>query len=127
MRVFICLSVIKILDGNHLAATERRLAVLQDCAAGPLPGLALVVLEPESGLVTQMVGCEDGHAQERSMVDAVIAAVQPQDVFITDRNFCTARMLNGVADQDGFFFAFAVALVASNIFAVVQAVLRGAP
>jgi hypothetical protein len=94
---------IKRLDGNHLAATERRLAVLQDCAAGPLPGLALVVIEPESGLVTQMVGCEDGHAQERSLVDAVIAAVQPQDVFIADRNFCTARMLNGVTDRDGFF------------------------
>lgn len=94
---------IKVLDGNHLAATDRRLSVLQDCAAGPLPGLALVVMEPESGLVTQMVGCEDGHAQERSLVDAVIAAVQPLDVFIADRNFCTARMLNGVADRGGFF------------------------
>lgn len=93
----------KVLDGNHLAATDRRLSVLRDCAAGPLPGLALVVMEPESGLVTQMVGCEDGHAQERSLVDAVVAAVQPQDVFIADRNFCTARMLNGVSDRGGFF------------------------
>jgi hypothetical protein len=94
---------IKVLDGNHLAATDRRLSVLRECAAGPLPGLALVVMEPESGLVTQMVGCEDGHAQERSLVDAVSAAVQPKDVFIADRNFCTARMLNGVADRQGYF------------------------
>lgn len=95
--------LIKVLDGNHIAATERRLSVLRDCAAGPLPGLALVVMEPETGLVTQMVGCEDGHAQERSLVDAVIDEVQPKDVVIADRNFCTARVLNGVADRGGFF------------------------
>lgn len=94
---------IKVLDGNHLAATDRRLSVLQDCSAGPLPGLALVVMEPETGMVTQMVGCEDGHAQERSLIDAVIAAVQPGDVYIADRNFCTARMMNGTADRGGFF------------------------
>jgi hypothetical protein len=94
---------IKVLDGNHLAATERRLSVLKDCAAGPLPGLALVVMEPETGLVTQVVGCEDGHAQERSLVERVTSAVQPGDVYIADRNFCTAKMLNGVADRGGFF------------------------
>src|SRR5580658_3026741 len=71
---------IKALDGNHLAATDRRLGVLRGCSAGPLPGQSLVVLEPETGLVAQMVGCEDGHAQERSLLEPVLAAVQPQDV-----------------------------------------------
>lgn len=94
---------IKVLDGNHIAATDRRLSVLRDCAAGPLPGLALVVMEPETGLVTQIVGCEDGHAQERSLVEPVVAAAQPGDVYIADRNFCTAKMLNGLADRGGFF------------------------
>jgi hypothetical protein len=94
---------VKVLDGNHLAATERRLSVLQDCAAGPLPGQALVVMEAETGLVTQIVGCEDGHAQERSLVEAVTAAVLPRDVYVADRNFCTAKMLNGVAARGGFF------------------------
>jgi hypothetical protein len=37
---------VKILDGNHLAATQHRLKELRDCAAAPLPGLALVVLDP---------------------------------------------------------------------------------
>lgn len=94
---------IKVLDGNHLAATDRRLSVLQDCAAGPLPGLALVVMDPQTGMVTQIVGCEDGHAQERSLVEPVTAAVQPADVYIADRNFCTAKVLNGVAERGGFF------------------------
>ena len=94
---------IKALDGNHIACTERRLEVLRDCAAGPLPGQSLVVLEPEIGLVTQMVGCEDGHAQERSLLEPILAAVEPKDVYIADRNFCTLRFLFGVAERKGFF------------------------
>jgi hypothetical protein len=94
---------IKALDGNHLAATERRLEVLRGCAAGPLPGQSLVVLEPETGLVTQMVGCEDGHAQERSLLGPILAAVQSKDVYIADRNFCTRGFLFGVAAREGFF------------------------
>jgi hypothetical protein len=93
----------KVLDGNHLAATERRLGVLRDCAAGPLPGQSLVVLEPETGLATQMVGCEDGHAQERSLLEPVLAGVQPKDLYIADRNFCTLGFLFGVAERGGFF------------------------
>lgn len=94
---------IKVLDGNHLAATERRLSVLRGCAAGPLPGQSLVVLEPETGLATQMVGCEDGHAQERSLLEPVLSGVQAKDVYIADRNFCTLGFLFGVAARDGFF------------------------
>lgn len=94
---------IKILDGNHIAATERRLAVLRECAAGPLPGLSLVVLEPETGLVTQMVACEDGHAQERSLLSSIIARVEPHDVFIADRNFCTLGLLSALHERNAFF------------------------
>lgn len=94
---------IKVLDGNHLAASERRLEVLRGCAAGPLPGQSLVVLEPETGLVVQMVGCEDGHAQERSLLDPVLALVSSRDVYVADRNFCTLGFLLGVAQREGFF------------------------
>jgi len=94
---------IKVVDGNHLASTERRLGVLRDCAAGPLPGQSLVVLEPETGLVVQMVGCEDGHAQERSLLEPVLAEVQSKDVYIADRNFCTLSFLFGIAEREGCF------------------------
>ena len=94
---------VKALDGNHIAATERRLEVLRDCAAGPLPGQSLVVLEPETGLAIQMVGCEDGHAQERSLLGPVMEAVEPNDVYIADRNFCTLGFLFGVAAHGGLF------------------------
>lgn len=94
---------IRVLDGNHLAATERRLQVLWACAAGPLPGQSLVVLEPEAGLVVQMVGCEDGHAQERSLLEPIIAGAEPGDVYIADRNFCTLGFLFGLANRPAHF------------------------
>ena len=94
---------IRVLDGNHLAATERRLTVLRECAAGPLPGHSLIVLEPEVGLVVQMVACEDGHAQERTLLEPIIAAAEPGDVYIADRNFCTLGFLFALANRSSHF------------------------
>src|SRR5437763_5739130 len=37
----------RILDGNHLSATEHRLKPLRDTWAAPLPGKILVVMDPE--------------------------------------------------------------------------------
>jgi IS4 transposase len=87
---------VRVLDGNHLAATDRRLAVLRGHAAGPLPGQALVVYDPDAGLVTAMVGCEDGHAQERAALPAILDRVRPREVWIADRNFCTTAFLFGL-------------------------------
>ena len=94
---------IRVLDGNHLAATERRLAVLRDCSAGPLPGQTLVVLEPEVGLAVQIVACEDGHAQERSLLAPILEAARPTDLYIADRNFCTLGFLFGLARRPAHF------------------------
>jgi len=94
---------VRVLDGNHLTATERRLEVLRECSAGPLPGQALVVLEPEVMLATHMLPCEDGHAQERSMTKDILALVEPGDCWIADRNFCTFALLSGIAKRQGFF------------------------
>jgi len=95
---------IRVLDGNHLAATDHRLEVLRDTAAGPLPGQALVVLEPERGLVAQMVGCEDGHAQERSLLGPIVAGAQANDMYLADRNFCVLAFLFAMACERKAFF-----------------------
>ncbi len=84
---------VRILDGNHLAATEHRLAETRDHAAAPLPGLALVVFEPALGLVTDVFPCEDGHAQERSLLADVVARLQERDLWLADRNFCVRSFL----------------------------------
>jgi IS4 transposase len=93
----------RILDGNHLASTEHRIEELRTLRAGALPGQALVVLDPRTMLATDVVLCEDGHAQERSLLDRVLPLVEPRDVWVDDRNFCTTDFLFGIAQRGAFF------------------------
>ena len=54
-------------------------------------------------LATDVVLCEDGHAQERSLLDQILALVAAKDLWIADRNFCTTGFLFGIARRGGFF------------------------
>lgn len=93
----------KILDGNHLAGSERRPLLLRDVAAGCLPGQTLVVLEPETGLASDVICCEDGHTQERKLLDSIWPMVDERDLWIADRNFCTTKFLFGLAARKSCF------------------------
>ncbi len=93
----------KIIDGNHLAATDHRIEELRTIAAGPLPGHALVILEPDRMLATDVFPCEDGHAQERSLLPQVLPTVEVRDLWIADRNFCTTGFLFGIASRGAAF------------------------
>lgn len=90
---------LRIADGNHLGATEHRLAVLQATRSGPLPGQSIAVLDPEQMLVTDVFPCEDAHAQERSLTPELLATVEANQVWIMDRNFCTRPLLFGLAER----------------------------
>jgi len=94
---------IRILDGNHFAATEHRLLETRCETAAPLPGQALAVLDPDLRLVVDVIPCEDGHAQERSLLDQILPTVRPKDLWIADRNFCTLGFLFGIAKRKGRF------------------------
>jgi hypothetical protein len=72
----------RVLDGNHLSATEHRLEELRTTWAAPLPGKVLVVLDPERMLAGDVFLTEDGHAQERSLLDEVLETVLPRDVYL---------------------------------------------
>jgi DDE family transposase len=88
---------VRILDGNHLSGTDRRLKVLRGMTAGALPGQALVLLDPQRMVIDDVFPCEDGHAQERSLLHQVLPNLQPRDLVIDDRNFCTVAFLMGMA------------------------------
>jgi hypothetical protein len=94
---------VKILDGNHLRRTQRRLGVLRELNVAPLPGHALAVLDPSRKLILDVFPCEDAHAQERTLLPAVLETVQPRDLWIADRNFCTTDFLLGIADRKAAF------------------------
>ncbi len=92
----------KILDGNHLAATQRRIKPLRGSKAGPLPGFGLVVLDPALMLAIELIPCEDGHAQERALTPQILQLVEPRDLWLADRNFCTVSLLFGMARNASF-------------------------
>ncbi len=93
---------VKILDGNALAGTDHRIKELRQSTAAALPGKSLVVLDPARGLAIDVIPCEDGHAQERSLITEVLQTVEAKDLWIEDRNFCTLGFLFGVAQKSGF-------------------------
>src|SRR5271154_5562195 len=92
-----------VLDGNNIAATEHRLAETRGDSAAPLPGKSLCVFKPAFQLVTNIVLCEDGHAQERSLVDPILDHIKKDSLWVADRNFCFQRFLLGIAKKLGCF------------------------
>ena len=94
---------IKVLDGNHLSSTEHRLKELRSTWAAPLPGQALVVLDQQRMLITDVFLNEDGHAQERRLLTQVLQHVEEDQLWIEDRNFCTLGLMFGIARRGAAF------------------------
>jgi hypothetical protein len=87
-RTWISGKQVKILDGNYLQATQRRIAELRTMWDAPLPGRALVVWDQTTRLVENVFLTEHGLASERSLLSEVLKTVAAGDVWIADRNFC---------------------------------------
>ena len=94
---------VRVLDGNHLSGTDHRILELRRYRAAALPGQALVFYDPQWDLISDVIPCEDGHAQERSLTDEIVASVQRGDCIIADRNFCTTKILFGIKRRNAFF------------------------
>ena len=93
----------RIVDGNRLSKTERRIKPLRSHWARGLPGLCLAVYEPGVDLVTHVVLERDGHASERSRLEAILDLVKPGDLWIADSNFCTHETFARIRDAGGYF------------------------
>ncbi len=94
---------VRILDGNHLAATEHRLKELRTYGGGALPGKALVVYNPDLDLVLNVVPCENGHTQERALLSLLEESLAAGEVWVMDRNFCVLHWLHQIAAQPAYF------------------------
>lgn len=93
----------RVLDGNLLSATEHRIGELRTTWAAPLPGRALVVLDAERMLAERVFLNEDSYAQERTLIDQVLAVVQPGELWIADSNFATIKFFAGIIQQEAHF------------------------
>jgi len=94
---------VKIVDGNCLEASEHHIQELREATGRALPGKSLVVYEPACGLVTDVLPCEDGHAQERALFGALLKTVKARDLWMEDRNFCPRDCLCEIDNLGAFF------------------------
>jgi len=94
---------IKLLDGNCIEKSQHRIEELRSISAGPLPGKSLVVYDPVSRLPIDVFPCEDGHAQERSLLKTVLPTIERADVWVADRNFCIVSFTCGIETRGAFF------------------------
>ncbi len=94
---------VKIIDGNHLEATEHRLEELRHTWAAPLPGKGLVVLDQPTLTARHILLTEDGQAQERSLLPDVLPLAGRRDLWLADRNFCTLDFLFGLEAREAGF------------------------
>jgi len=82
-----------VVDGNCLAPSEKRLKPLRSVRSAALPGRSLVVYDPDTCLVVDVLPCEDGHAGERTLMASLVPTAQPGQLWIADRNFCTYNIM----------------------------------
>lgn len=94
---------LRIADGSCLASTEHRLKVTRDDKAAPLPGKAIVIFDPTSKLVLDILCEEDAYTQERALFGLLLLKVKPKQVWMADRNFCTAHFLTSIDQKKAFF------------------------
>ncbi len=94
---------VRVLDGNHLAASEKRLNALRGFRGAALPGQALVVYAPELYMIVDMLPAEDAHAQERALMGPVLEQVQEGELWLADRNFSTRGILFAIHDKGAAF------------------------
>jgi IS4 transposase len=94
---------LRIVDGNHLSASEKRLKPLRNYRGAALPGQTLVVYDPDLELMLDMLPWEDAHAQERLIMQALLPRVTKGELWIADRNFCCAPIILGFIERDAYF------------------------
>ena len=94
---------LRVFDGNHLPASEKRLTALRGLRGAALPGHTLVVYDPDSGLVCDIASCEDAYESERTVVMPLLDHAQPKQVWMGDRHFCTHAILQRLHQANAGF------------------------
>ncbi len=94
---------IKLLDGNCIQKSQHRIEELRFISTGPLPGKSLVAYDSVLRLPIDVFPCEDGHAQERSLLKTVLLTIERADVWIANRNFCIVSFTCGIETRGAFF------------------------
>jgi hypothetical protein len=93
---------LRVVDGNYLAGTDRRLRELRGQGAAALPGMAVGLRDDRTGLLTDVLLREDAYTNERALTDELLARLGPDDLLLGDRNFCSLDLLRGAAARRAY-------------------------
>lgn len=93
----------RILDGNVLAGTEHRIKELRRTNAAALPGRSVSFYNFQYRMIDDVVLDKNGHAQDKSQIDAVITRIKPGECIIADAGFCTQKMMLGISRSKAYF------------------------
>ena len=63
----------------------------------------MVVYDPDLGLATDLVACEDAHTSERAAVAPLLEGARPGELWIADRHYCTRMVLGGLENAGAGF------------------------
>ncbi|WP_407473373.1 IS4-like element ISPpu8 family transposase [Pseudomonas putida] len=84
---------VRVVDGSHLASTEKRLGALRQERGAARPGFSVVVYDPDLDQVIDLQPCEDAYASERVCVLPLLAEAKTNQVWIADRLYCTLPVM----------------------------------
>jgi len=94
---------LRILDGNHLAASEHRLKELRGTSVSALPGETLAVYDDRTRTISNLICCEDAHTNERKLLDRVTPWLQANDLLLADSGFCVTDFFTQIMALGAFF------------------------
>lgn len=94
---------VRVVDGNHLAGTDHRIQPLRNLGAAALPGTAMVVFDPDYMVALDMIPCEDGHANELTLMPPIIETLNPKDVLIMDRGLGAKKILLSIESRGAYY------------------------
>jgi hypothetical protein len=61
------------------------------------------VYDPHEEQIVDLLPCEDGHAQERFLMEPILESARSDHLWIADRNFCTRKILCGLHERGSGF------------------------
>lgn len=68
-----------------------------------MPGKTLVLYDYATDLISDLVACEDGEANERRLLPQLLDKVHAEDLIMADRNFSTVKMLTDLVQRKAKF------------------------
>lgn len=97
-----------VLDAQTIKGLDRRLKATRGVRGGLLGGRTLAALSLRTGLIVETTACEDGYANEASLLPAALprvrGAVPGPRLWVADRQFCFLAHLEGFTAEAGDAF-----------------------